>query len=164
MSTLKVDSILNTAGVDNRGKIVQVVSNIPQIARFSTTSTSWQATGFDIDITPKYSDSLILIATTQTMLQTTNYIHYDIKRDGTQFLVSANAADVGVGYFGYSSVWTTNSVMIPDQPNTTSPVNYEIYIKCHGSGGTGYIGIDLSAPSGSENNNAVFLQAIEVAQ
>ena len=46
MSTLKVDSIQDTAGVDNQGKIIQVVNSTAAVARHQSTSTVFIDTGF----------------------------------------------------------------------------------------------------------------------
>ena len=144
------------------GSVIQFVQNVPQLARFSTTSTTYQATGFSVDITPQYSTSAIYVMGTMLVLNSVNYTWVDVRRNGTQFLSTSNSSQMGIGYYG-GTVWDTRSFCIKDEPNTTSQVTYELYIRDHGSGGTCYLGASTTVPTGTQSNN-VYLYALEVVQ
>ena len=140
MSTLKVDNILNTAGADNRGKILQV-----QTTNVSTTSsqaitayTHAEITGVSVNITPSSTSSKILLQCSWMgeLSDAANYNHvFSFKRNDT-YLGSPVAGNrlVGIGLAGrtfdstdFNS--TPNSspfLQYIDTPATTSQLTYKL--------------------------------------
>jgi len=160
MSTLKVDSILNTAGVDNRGKVIQFIHNANQLARPVTTSGSFVDTGFYVKITPKYASSKIIVWAQFFSYSPNNYVVTEIRRDTTQIQTNPGG-NVGFGYSGYQ-YWNNSFGGTQDEPNTTSEVTYRLYFYSN-SGANAYIGNSGTVPTGTETQG-IHLYAIEVAQ
>ena len=160
MSTLRVDSIQDTTGTDNQGKILQVVNNTTPRARHSSTSTVFIDTGFSVTITPKFANSKILINVTATASSTTHYVYIDIYRNGTTSLSgSATNANGLTGPVSNSVAgWDTVATFYEDSPNTTSAVTYNIYAKT--ASGTLYFGLDTNVVF----PNQVYISATEIAQ
>ena len=159
MSTLKVDNIQDTAGVDNQGKIIQVVHNTTPVARHSSTSTVFIDTGFSVTITPKFANSKILINTIGVGYSTSHYAYHDVYRDGTTSLSGSanNGNGITLGS-QYTSAWDTLVSFYYDSPNTTSAVTYNLFART--ASGTLYCGISTNAIY----PNAVYLSATEIAQ
>jgi len=161
MSTLKVDSILNTAGVDNRGKIIQTVNDTTAVARFVSTTSSFADTGFSVTITPKYANSQIRIDFSIPSYNTSHYCYLDILRNNS---VALGINQNNYGLYGpihyYTSYWQVMGGFIFDSPNTTSSVSYNVHAK-QGSSGTIYVGASTSPTS---YPNGVYLSATEIAQ
>lgn len=159
MSTLKVDNILNTAGADNQGKILQVVNDTTPRARHSSTSTVFIDTGFSVTITPKFANSKILINVCGTGYSTTHYAYLDLYKNGVSLSGSGGG---GNGLTGpqayYTSAWAAITTFYEDSPNTTSAVTYNIYAKT--ASGTLYFGVGTSAVY----PNQVYISATEIAQ
>ena len=161
MSTLKVDSILNTAGVDNRGKIIQTVNDTTAVTRFVSTASSFTDTGYSVTITPKYANSQIRIDWHIPTYNTTHYSYLDLYRNGSVAL-GINQSDYGLHgpIHYYTSYWQIASGSLFDSPNTTSSVTYNVYAK-QGASGTIYVGASTSPVS---YPNGVYLSATEIAQ
>ena len=166
MSTLQVRNIQGDAASNNTitvasghtlyapGHVIQVVQNDQTIARFSTTSTSFQDTGFFVNITPTSSSSKILILATATVLGSGTYNHMTIYRDSTDLSDWTNEGFV----IGGNTYWTENSLKYLDSPATTSQITYKIYAKCNASGIV-YVGRNVSTGT----NCQVTMQAMEIA-
>ena len=158
MSTLRVDSIQDTAGTDNQGKIIQIVNNSAALARYQATVTSFTNTGFSVSITPKFASSKIRIDFSATVYATAHYVYLDIYRDATTSLSgdSANGFTSAVVYT--TTYWQNSSFFVFDSPNTTSAVTYNIFAKTNS--GQVIVGAQTSAVY----PNAVYLSATEIAQ
>jgi hypothetical protein len=158
MSTLRVDSIQDTAGTDNQGKIIQVVNNSTALARYQATVTSFTNTGFSVSITPKFANSKIRIDFSATVLATAHYVYLDIYRDATTSL----SGDATSGLTGenayYTTYWQNLSAFVFDSPNTTSAVTYNIFTRT--ASGEVIVGTQTSAVY----PNAVYITATEIAQ
>ena len=182
-SILNVDQINNAAGTSAvtidattgkpsfpngatlpAGSVVQVVRVDPTAAwpsRFSTTSTSFLKTPHVITITPKYSNSLIVIQGTFSCASASNdYWYYDLRRNvsggtTTSFGDTTNGVMPGGGLGG----WHTSSMQYVDAPNTTSQITYEVWLRSNG-GNTVYVGWTTAYTA----HNGVFLHAMEIAQ
>ena len=158
MSTLRVDTIANTAGVDNQGKIIQVVNSTAAVPRYQATVTAFTNTGFSVSITPKFASSKIRIDFSGTVYATAHYVYLDIYRDATTSL----SGDATNGFTGplayYTSYWQNSSLLVFDSPNTTSAVTYNIFAKT--PSGQVLVGTQTSTVF----PNAVYLSATEIAQ
>lgn len=159
MSTLKVDSIQNTAGTDNQGKILQVVNSTTPRARHASTSTVFIDTGFSVTITPKFANSKILLNLTATVYSTNNYVYVDFYKNGVSLTGSATN---GQGVCGPTCIsiayWCSLAAFYEDSPNTTSAVTYNLYGRTNS--GTLYVGSDTSTLF----PNSVYFSATEIAQ
>ena len=159
MSTLRVDTIANTAGVDNQGKIIQVVNNTTPTARFGAAVTTFTDTGFSVTITPKFANSKILLNLNATVYSTNNYVYVDFYKNGVSLTGSATNGDGLCGPTCISlAYWCSLATFYEDSPNTTSAVTYNLYGRTNS--GTLYVGAFTSAVYPS----AVYLSATEIAQ
>ena len=138
------------------GSVIQVAQSDQDIARFSSTSTSFVATGFYLDFTPKFSSSKVLIGFEVTGLSTDQYVYVTLYRDGSELGQNNNN---GMAYVGALGDWNNGAYSILDTPNTTSQVRYEIYGRTGGSG-TWYIGNE----TGTGTDCKVRITAMEIAQ
>ena len=136
------------------GNVLQVVQNNQTIARFSTTSTSFQDTGFFVNITPTSSSSKILILANVTVFASGTYIHTTIYRDSTDLSDWTNEGFI----LGGNTYWSENSLKYLDSPTTTSQITYKIYAKSNVSG-TMYVGRNASTGTHCQ----VIMQAMEIA-
>ena len=158
MSTLRVDSIQDTAGTDNQGKILQVAHNTAGVARYVGTATTFTDTGFSVTITPKFANSKIKVDFTATVYNTGHYCYLNIYRNGTTSLGmdTSNGVTGAIAY--YTTFWQNAASFIVDSPNTTSAVTYNLYAKT--GAGTLYVGVS----GGAVYPNTVYLSATEIAQ
>jgi hypothetical protein len=108
------------------GSVLQVV-NATYSTSFSTTSTSFQATGLTASITPSSSSSKILILVTQELYQNT------ATNSGilTIYRGSTSGTNLGNSSFGFVSNYTAStaiasgaSAIYLDSPATTSSTTY----------------------------------------
>lgn len=157
MSTLRVDSIQDTAGTDNQGKILQVVNNTVVVSQFVSSATSFTNTGFSVSITPKFASSKIKIDISALVLASAHYVYLDIYRDATTSLSgdAANGFSSAVVYT--TTYWQLPSFFVFDSPNTTSAVTYNLFAKT--VSGSIYVGNTTTAFP-----NSVYLSATEIAQ
>ena len=136
MSTLKVNSIIPTAGVPTGGGggIVQTKSTTKTDV-FSTTSTSFtDITGFSVNITPTSSTSKILITGLVTFggIDGEAYGYtFKLLRDSTDICIgdadgSRTRATFGTQGFGPSDATDTSAINFLDSPSTTSQVTYKV--------------------------------------
>jgi hypothetical protein len=121
-STLTVDTIVGATAASKvhiPGGVVQVVS-----ANYSTMvssdSTTWVDTGLSCAITPKFSNSKIMILVDQNGRVESNWMGYKLLRNA----VSIKTAQ----YYLYDSNSTNNSSIsfnFLDSPNTISQITYK---------------------------------------
>lgn len=150
MSRIIVDSIRNSSASSDgitlssdgkvafpntsTGKILQVVSTT-KTDHFSTTSSSLvEVTGLNVSITPLASTSKIYLNIDVSLGGSTAYVGFNIKRDST--LIAVTTAVSGdnrhQGTFGKvivqdSGIHSTGFNFL-DTPNTTSAINYKIFV------------------------------------
>jgi hypothetical protein len=158
MSTLRVDSIQDTTGTDNQGKILQVAHNTTPTTRYSATVTTFTDTGFSVTITPKFANSKIRIDLSTTLLASSHYCYVNIYRNGTTSLGMSNGDGILGGVSYYTTYWQNAAAPVFDSPNTTSAVTYNLYAKT--VSGTITLGWSTSAIY----PNCVYLTATEIAQ
>jgi hypothetical protein len=121
------------------GTIIQAAWNDLGAGNFQTTAATIQDTGFNVNFTPRYSNSRIIhIVTIGAYFICDGQLR--IGRGGAA--VSASLAD------SFRDVSTTNyindlpptTVTWQDTPNTTSQINYRLYAFASGCGRTCFIG------------------------
>ena len=146
------------------GSVLQVVNTttVSTGAYFTTTSTSYVATGLSVNITPKFSNSKILV-TAQAIVQN-NQAQYAVL--GTIYRGATNlATGTSPSVLQYSRLGaSTASLVVPmniqflDSPATTSSTTYQVYVAIE-SGGTAYFG----AAVGSAGSDVLQITAMEIA-
>jgi hypothetical protein len=129
VSTIDNSGISPSAGISTSklgtGAVLQVV-NATYSTSFSTTSTSFQATGLTASITPTSSTSKILILVTQELYQNTG------NNSGILTIYRGSTSGTNLApSFGFSSIYTPTiaiatglSVSYLDSPATTSSTTY----------------------------------------
>ena len=152
-SELRVDKIVPTTGVPTGGGggIVQVVyTHLPSTGgQYSNNSTSYNDTGYDVLITPKFATSKILVSVGVQIFATSSQYHsyVGIVRDDSGDL-SGTGHPAGVLHHT-SCLWEASaggqagnvSFQYLDSPNTTNQVKYSIYIKSDITSNTVYINV-----------------------
>ena len=146
MSTLRVDTIANTAGVTSN-RVLQVVSTT-KTDTFSIAGTTWvDVTGLSVNITPLSSSSKILIMA-DVSVGTEGFAAYiKLKRDSTDIYIpdAAGSRPRISGRGGHSpgsgDFYSLNKVpiMYLDTPSTTNQITYKIQLRTYTSTVTGYI-------------------------
>ena len=120
------------------GSIVQVVkTGGTNPAYTSTNSTSFVATNLQLNITPKYSNSLLKIEASHSYwwstsgLSTLTYATFTFYRDNTTNIGSAHggAAVLEGGLSANNYLNRQTNYIEYDSPNTTNTVNYKVYAK-----------------------------------
>ena len=156
MSTLYVDTINEKTsgnGVQIPGHVVQVVSNIVT-GQQSFTSTSPAASNLSLSITPKYSNSKLLIMITINGVHngsTASGINLHLYRDGSPASIgslSGNSARwlYAASYNTAGASIISASLNALDDANNTSSTTYTIYCSLFGSG-TGYFSVNTDDQS-----------------
>tara|TARA_R100000773_G_scaffold44302_1_gene44962 strand:+ start:29 stop:511 length:483 start_codon:yes stop_codon:yes gene_type:complete len=142
MSTLKVNSIIPTAGVPTGGGggIVQIKSVTKDDGEFSSSSTSYvDITGCTVNITPTSSTSKIyvtLIGGQFGMYSGGSYYSLaKIVRDSTDLVFGIVSYRDGSGHGNDGG---TCALSFLDSPNTTSQVTYKAQVKSSVSGKSVY--------------------------
>jgi len=181
MSTLAIDTIqgattatsVDMSGVTGlqmpAGHVIQIQRTTQTSGNSSTTSTSMVSTALSVDITPKFNNSLIKIE-----YQTVWWLHLNPSNE-EYFLTTVyrtisggSATNIGAGNNGRVLQWGSKyrdsgnaynfnegvQAFTFDTPNTTSSVNYKLYVSSGGGNEVRYI------DSTSENS----IVATEIAQ
>ncbi len=103
----------------------------------SCTSTSFVATNLQLDITPKYANSLLKIEASHSYwwstsgLSTNTYASFTFYRDSTTNIASdhGGVASLEGGLSANNYLNRQANYIEYDSPNTTNTVNYRVYIK-----------------------------------
>jgi hypothetical protein len=120
------------------GSVVQVVkTGGTNPAYTSTNSTSFVATNLQLDITPKYANSLLKIEASHSYWWSTSglsggtYASFTFYRDSTTNIASAHGgvASLEGGLSANNNFNRQTNYIEYDSPNTTNTVNYKVYIK-----------------------------------
>ena len=177
MSTMRVDTIEEKTsgnGVKIPGHVVQVAYRNPdtyQGFRYQSSTSSFADTSLVIQITPKYSDSLIVVQGSVNIgLPANDYNYLNMKRqisggsvtdlgavhtDGRNFGIVATGSGSAYG-------WQNVPIMYPDYNHgTTSQISYTFWMRNNAGSGTHYVG--WTSDSNVRHNN-MFLTATEIAQ
>ena len=129
-------TIITTAGVPASampaGSVLQVVQDIGDTdPETYTTSQSFVASGSYANITPLYASSKILVIVSGGFMSVNNagnYGHWTVYRNGSA--VFPHEARCGV--VAHNSVIAYTAF---DSPNTTSSIQYRLYIRSNNGGG-----------------------------
>ena len=148
-SIIKVDTLqkanggtptADDLGINTTGTVLQVVS-----ANYSTVITSdnntWVDTGLSCAITPKFSNSKIMILVDQNGRVESSWMAYRMLRNTLEIK--------GVGYYLLDNNSTNNSSIsfnFLDSPNTTSEITYKTQFMRSQGGGDVKVN-DNSAPA-----------------
>ena len=166
-SELRVDKIVPTNGVPTGGGggVVQVVyTHLPSTGgAYNSNSTSYNDTGHDVLITPKFATSKILVSVGVQIYSTSSSHHAYVgivKNDSGDLSGTGHPAGV---LHHTSCLWETGtggqagnvSFQYLDSPNTTNQVKYSIYVKSDSTSNTVYV-------NGSSHSDG-YISAMEVS-
>tara|TARA_R110000796_G_scaffold44340_2_gene108188 strand:- start:392 stop:892 length:501 start_codon:yes stop_codon:yes gene_type:complete len=132
ITTPALDSVAPFSSADMPSLSILQIQEMFSTTTTNTTSTTFQPTAFNVTITPSSASSKILVFH-QGMFNaqsTANWAWVSLYRDGTN-LVDGGQANAAAGVYANGSTDTHVPVtfMYLDSPNTTSSVNYKIYVK-----------------------------------
>lgn len=119
------------------GQVLQVV-NATYSTQVTTTTSTYVTTGLTASITPKFSNSKILvIASINGLYHNGNqYIGLKLYRNSGSILTFETQSGYAGG--GGGTVTSNSSTNYLDSPATTSSTSYTVYFNCVNSGGTIY--------------------------
>jgi hypothetical protein len=162
MSTLKVDSLVEKTsgnGVHIAGHVIQVVRNSFTAAHNTTTSTSYVSMGspFNLAITPKFSNSIILI---DVMLNpyvagNSNSGSFNIHNGSGQLGHASNGFGIVPGTGGSNGQYRHFNINASDTASSTSTITYQIYHRSDNASVTFY---------GNHANFTNHIRLTEIAQ
>lgn len=159
-SIIKVDQIQTAAGgvptaadlgLNVSGTVVQIVTAKPTVSTSFSSGSYTDATGFSVTITPKFSNSLIVInVSAQTEVNNTslNAAHdYRLLRDGTTLRSARwynylNRADYSADFYPPFLVYHQ------DTPSTTSAVTYKLQGRIYNAADGGWTINDANGGGG----------------
>ena len=132
-STLTVDNIqgaTSSSAIHIPGHVVQVVHSADATNDINITSASFTHTGLTAQITPKYSNSKILVIVSQQarqLISGTGAMTVDIRlyRDGSAVTGTNQRRLERSGWNGY--VTTFAGFVYEDSPSTTSQIEYKTF-------------------------------------
>ena len=173
MSTLYVDNLIEKTsgnGVHIPGHVIQHQYSYYAYSGASneteTSSTAWTASGFNVTITPSSTSSRIIFMAALNVKRTVNagqsYLDLQVRRSiggGAYTVTSPSEAD---GDHAMHSDHSTSleypqlTLIVPDHPNTTSAVNYKVYIRNSAS--------NSNVMRVGENGANEFVHFMEIAQ
>ena len=149
MSTLSVDTITGQTTAANvkfpAGSVLQTTTSVSHGGYVNTNSASLVASGQIATITPKYSNSIILIYYSATFTSLDNSAtggtvmkFYKSVGGGAYSVVTSMASSAQAGFLEFSSDsgnynHSVGTMMVSDSPATTSAVNYQLYLARNGS-------------------------------
>jgi|TARA_R100000455_G_C6233006_1_gene94075 hypothetical protein len=142
-----------------KGSILQYIEVAQSVIgpRFSTSSTSYTATNYLVNVTPKKADSMIIIqGSFSASIQPDGYGYFRCYQDG----VSSDLYEAGHGS-GNTSDWQQTPFKYVFFPGDTSSHQYKIYVRSNSGAKTLYVGWSGSAGSTRNWNH---MCAIEIAQ
>ena len=144
-----------------KGSILQYIEVAQSVIspRFSTSSTSYTATNYLVNVTPKKADSLIVIQgalSNSTQNAGSPYAYFRCYQDGVaNDLYEAGNGDASV------QAWFQTPFKYVFTPGYTNSHQYKIYARVYSSSTTLYVGWSGSAGSTRNWNH---MCAIEIAQ
>lgn len=152
-STLTVDNIVgatSASAVHLPGHVIQVVQNVVT-GQVSTGGTSYVNTGLTATITPKYSNSKVLVIVGQPMSFSTatnsgREGYWNICRGTTQLIEGGSAFDLTENN-AFQITAFGNNLTILDSPATTNATTYKTQMRV--SAGTCDIYVGYGNTSGS---------------
>ena len=174
MSNLYVDSIVEKTtgnGVHIPGHVIQHQYSYYAYSgatnETETTSSSWTASGFNVTITPSSTTSRIIFMAALNVKRTINagqsYLDLQVRRSiggGAYTVTSPSEADGDHAMHSDHSAaleYPQLTLIVPDHPNTTSAVNYKVYIRNSASSNSNVMRV-------GENGANEFVHVMEIAQ
>ena len=114
------------------GSVLQV-AQATLLGTVSFTSSSYATTGLDIDFTPKFASSKVLIQTNCSIDTSASgrQIYLTLYRDSTRLdsATVSGAYGFATAYHGGNRMISSGKCMVLDSPNTTSSIHYELYAR-----------------------------------
>ncbi len=161
MSTLKVDSITKSDGSDGvhiAGHVVQTVEYKAMPGYIEVSANSFTASSMQVDISPKYNNSKIILRASWSYWMASDSNNYQIAT------IYRNGSNLGTG--GYNCIafhgpmrnsTYNNHAMLEtvDYPATTSSTNYRVYCRPYNA--------NVSSLRFQWTATVSFLQAMEIA-
>ena len=135
MSTLSVDNIIEKtsgAGVKIPGHVVQTVEYNAYPSYIEVSSNNFTASNMQVDITPKFNNSKIILRASWgywMSSDTNNYQIATIYRDGSNLGTGSYNAIAFHGPMRHSSYNNHSMMETVDYPATTSSINYRVYCR-----------------------------------
>ena len=114
------------------GKIGQVVSGT-LTSSFATTSTSFVATGLDVDITPSATSSKVFVIATCYLddNSSAHQVYSTLYRDSTN--LGDSTKGMMSSYSAPGRLRSNHTMSFLDSPSSTSALNYEVFVKGDGN-------------------------------
>ena len=148
-SELRVDRIVPVDGVSagsgnspatsfvGGGGVIQVQMGASENSQYISDNNSWRTTGLNVNITPKFATSKILVQAFVSFGGKNNaYIQFKLQRNSTDIMIHTDSGAGSEVTGGGVILSLPNSVaqyatqkeamMAFDSPNTTSTVNYSV--------------------------------------
>ena len=134
-SVMKVDSITKsdgTAGVHIAGHVIQTVEYKAMPTYIEVSSNTFTASNMQVDITPKYNDSKIILRASWSYWLASDSNNYQIAT------IYKNGSNLGIGsYSGIAfhgpmrnSTYNNHAMLeTVDYPATTNSTNYRVYCR-----------------------------------
>ena len=125
------------------GHILNVVSNSPDIAQTSTTSTNYITSGLSQAITPSATSSKIFITISVSVSVVNSSCRLTIYRDSTNIAPGGDDNTHGFARLTTSSggdTWENTAIQFLDSPNTTAPITYTLYYRAESGTSALYAG------------------------
>jgi len=115
------------------GKVLQLVEGTKTDAFSTTNTSSHQATGLSVDITPSATSSKVLILSSFQATNTVDGEYADIAlKRGSSFIGGSNTLQIMDGHSRRSQ----QIMLYLDTPSSTSSLTYEVYMYTSGGGST----------------------------
>ena len=125
----RIDASLVVGG----GKVLQLVEGTKTDAFSTTNTSSHQATGLSVDITPSATTSKVLILASFQVTNTVDGEYADIAlKRGSSFIGGSNTLQIMDGHSRRSQ----QIMLYLDTPSSTSSLTYEVYMYTSGGGST----------------------------
>ena len=123
-----VGTLQNNSSALVTGKVLQVVQGTKTDSTLST-SSSFVATGLNVNITPSATSSKILVMVSSYIdsNNSTVQVFATIYRDSTD--LGSGTGGLVSTYNGAGRLRSATNMSILDSPNTTSQITYEMYMK-----------------------------------
>ena len=160
-SIMKVDSITKsdgTAGVHIAGHVIQTVEYKAYPSNIQVSSNTLTASNMQVDITPKFSTSKIILRASWSYWIATDSNNYQIAT------IYKNGSNLGTGSYSAiafhgpmrNSTYNNHAMMdTVDYPATTSSTNYRVYCRPYNA--------NVSSLRFQWSATVSFLQAMEIA-
>ena len=138
LKTDKIEGVTSSGTVQMpAGHVIQTVITASS-SDIDTTSSSFVATGLIVSITPKFSNSKIVITWSGNFYinQDNGHGYFQFYRDSTALGHSTEGNRLYQAGDDGKARWQSVTIVHLDEPNTTSTVTYKIYIKSNASSAT----------------------------